>query len=124
MIEGSCHCGAVRFTVARAPDQVTRCNCSICTKTGSRMAYYPPEDFRVLEGGEAALSSYSWGDRLLDFRFCATCGCLVNWQAKPERMADCFPEGGGAARVGVNARLMAGVELDKVPVRVVDGANA
>jgi hypothetical protein len=31
-IEGSCHCGATKFTVAKRPDTVTRCICIFCTK--------------------------------------------------------------------------------------------
>ena len=29
---GTCHCGRVRITVPRKPDQVTHCNCSLCTQ--------------------------------------------------------------------------------------------
>lgn len=120
MIEGSCHCGAVRFAVPHAPEQVTLCNCSICAKNGSLTAYYPPAEVRFLQGREA-MSAYSWGDKLLAFRFCATCGCRICWEALPERMAEAFPDD-TPPRMGVNARLLEGVELEKVPVRVFDGA--
>lgn len=57
-MEGSCHCGAVRIAVARAPEWVGACNCSLCRRTGALMAYYPPAEVRI-EGETAA---YIWGD--------------------------------------------------------------
>ena len=30
MLAGSCHCGAVKVTLARKPRRLTCCNCSIC----------------------------------------------------------------------------------------------
>ena len=41
MIEASCHCGAVRVQVTRAPQEVEvkECNCSICRRTGAVLAY-------------------------------------------------------------------------------------
>ena len=39
-LEGSCHCGAVRFAVdANAPVPYLRCYCSICRKTGGGGGY-------------------------------------------------------------------------------------
>ena len=132
MIEGSCHCGRVRFAVGAelvegerlpldggGPRQVTQCNCSICSKLGQLVSYCPPGDFSVTEG-EDALSSYSWGDRLMDFRFCGTCACMVYSRVKPELIAEVWPDA-GARKVMVNARLLEGVDLGAVAVREVDG---
>ena len=39
-LEGSCHCGAVRFTMeSPAPYPYIRCYCSICRKTGGGGGY-------------------------------------------------------------------------------------
>ncbi|MFQ5959289.1 MAG: GFA family protein, partial [Alphaproteobacteria bacterium] len=39
-LEGSCHCGAVRFTVeSRTPYPFMRCYCSICRKTAGGGGY-------------------------------------------------------------------------------------
>lgn len=121
MVTGSCHCGRVRFAVSRLPAEVTKCNCSICSKLGSLCVYYPPEDFEILEG-EAALRAYSWGDQMLDFRFCRSCGCHVHWQARAGREADCFPEG-TPPKLGVNARLIDGLDVEALPMRLVDGRS-
>ena len=34
MRTGSCHCGAVQFTVDGEPDQALECNCSHCARKG------------------------------------------------------------------------------------------
>jgi len=35
--DGSCHCGAVRFHVAAEVDEVTSCDCSLCSRRNARM---------------------------------------------------------------------------------------
>src|SRR5689334_6003681 len=42
MLEGSCDCGAVRYTVDGALNEVTECNCGICRRSGGLWAYYSP----------------------------------------------------------------------------------
>jgi hypothetical protein len=34
MLEGSCHCGAVRLTLPSPPEVATDCNCSLCRRIG------------------------------------------------------------------------------------------
>lgn len=51
ILEGSCHCGAVRFTVdAYAPVPYNRCYCSICRKTAG--------------GGGYAVNLGAWADSM------------------------------------------------------------
>ena len=33
--QGGCHCGAVRFEVTTDINELTDCNCSVCTKRAS-----------------------------------------------------------------------------------------
>ena len=48
-LEGSCHCGAVRFSLnSRTPVPYMRCYCSICRKTGGGGGY------AINLGGDAA----------------------------------------------------------------------
>ena len=48
-LKGSCHCGAVRFSVeSHEPTPYQRCNCSICRKTGGAAGAM------INIGGEAA----------------------------------------------------------------------
>src|SRR5689334_9950730 len=94
-VTGSCHCGAVRIEVPRAPEWVARCNCSICRKLGQLVAYYP-DDGSVRVSGDTA--EYIWGDRMIALHFCPVCGCHSNWTSTGESYG----------RVGVNARLLDG----------------
>ncbi len=119
MIEGRCHCGSARFTLARAPERVTDCNCSICSRLGALWAYYPASDFSLATPPEA-LGSYSCGQRMLAFRFCPTCACTLFWQAKPGH--EVAPEGVGS-RMGVNARMLVGFDPGTVELVRFDGAR-
>lgn len=116
---GGCHCGRVRFALAAAPTQLKRCNCSICTKLGTLMAYCPPEDFRITAGADA-MGRYVWGDELIAFRFCATCACMVHWEAVAGK--DVF--GDEPPRIGFNARLVDGLDVGALPVVEWDGRSA
>jgi hypothetical protein len=109
MIEASCHCGAVRLEVERAPAELTSCNCSICRRLGTLWAYYAPAQVRVA-GGTA---TYRWGDRTLDLQRCATCGCVTHWT----------PVDPGGDRMGVNARLMDPALVAAARIRRLDGAD-
>ena len=118
MLRGSCHCGAQRFA-APAPETVTECNCSACTKRGTLAAYYAPGavEFSLTQG---TLAHYEWGDRMMVFHHCATCGCAVF------ATSDAWTTEGGeerAARITLNARLFDDFDLNAVPVRKIDGRN-
>lgn len=92
MIEGSCHCGAVRLEVASAPVELTSCACSICSRTGALLTYHPLKDVRIT----GATDVYMWGDRMIEFHRCKTCGCFTHW----------LPVDKDYDRMGVNARMM------------------
>jgi hypothetical protein len=112
MITGSCHCGAVHIAVAEAPSQITSCNCSICRRLGTLWAYYRPDQV-TLTHAPGATDAYSWGDKSLAFRRCATCGCITHWEPIGQPLVD---------RMGVNARLL-DIALDGIPIRWFDGAS-
>lgn len=40
MIKAACHCGAVRFEIAKAPVWVLDCNCTLCRRYGGLWSYY------------------------------------------------------------------------------------
>lgn len=90
-LEGSCHCGAVRFSVtAHEPVPFMRCYCSICRKTAgtSGFAINLGADQRTLkvEGAEHLAvyrarmpdGSQSQGER----NFCKQCGTAL-WMFDP-----------------------------------------
>ena len=113
MVEGSCHCGAIKLQIDVAPDEVTDCNCSICRRYGVLWAYYKASTVRV-EAAPKAIRGYSWGRKALRFVRCATCGCVMCWERvspKPER------------KMGVNARNFEPKVLRSVRVIPLDGAS-
>jgi hypothetical protein len=107
----TCHCGAVSITLARAPDEVTHCNCSLCRSYGAIWAYYPSDDVTVPDG--AVTDTYAWNGRHVDFHRCANCGCVTHW----------VPRDAARDKRGINANLLP-VEVTKAArVRYLDGAS-
>ena len=49
---GSCHCGAIAYTVEVDPAQALKCNCSICTKLGAVWAFAPAGKFELTRGAD------------------------------------------------------------------------
>ncbi len=110
MIEASCHCSALRMEIVAAPDTVTECACSICRKKGALWAYYSPKDVRLIPA-EGATQIYMWGDKMIEFHTCKTCGCTTHW-APADKTHD---------RMAVNARLMAPDVVAKATLRKIAG---
>lgn len=109
--EGGCHCGAVRYRVTLALDRVIACNCSICAKTGTLLAFAPAPALELLRG-EDALADYQFGKRRIHHLFCTRCGIRS------------FTRGTGRSgepMVSVNVRCLDGVDLDAIPVKTFDG---
>jgi len=71
---GGCHCGRVRFEVDAPADIVaTRCNCSICEKSGFLHLFVATGDFRLLQG-EDDLQTYTFNTGVAKHLFCRYCG--------------------------------------------------
>jgi len=109
MVQGSCHCNAVKVEVPSAPTELTSCNCSICRRTGALWAYYSPKLVQV----SGPTIAYRWGDKALDLHHCATCGCITHWT----------PTDATYDRMGVNIRMMDPAIVAAARVRRLDGAD-
>lgn len=71
---GSCHCGAIKFTVEAPADiKATLCNCSICNMSGYVHLIVKSEAFTLLKGKDS-LSLYSFNTNVAQHLFCKTCG--------------------------------------------------
>jgi hypothetical protein len=89
-LEGSCHCGAVRFSVeAYAPVPYLRCHCSICRKTAGGGGYAINLGARAgtleVEGAEAISVFHAVIDGVespAERRFCGRCGAAL-WVYDP-----------------------------------------
>ena len=111
---GSCHCGAVRYTVeADLSKPVVTCNCSMCGRTGSMLSFVPVDKF-TLEQGSDALTDYQFNTQKIHHLFCKTCGVKS------------FARGtapDGSEMIAVNARCLEGVDLTQLPTHYVEGAK-
>jgi len=111
MIEGACHCGAVRFSFDGMPESATACNCTLCRRYGVLWAYdYEAEKIHVT----GATRSYVRGDRTIGFHFCADCGCVVYWRSLN-------PQDDGRRRIAVNLRLSEPEEVGAIVLDHFDG---
>lgn len=100
-LEGSCHCGAVRFAAnSRAPAPFMRCYCSICRKKAGGGGYAinlhadmwtltvdgNTTQFHAVVEGDEGRCRISSGER----HFCARCGSAL-WAYSPEYPDLCHP---------------------------------
>ena len=106
-MDGSCHCGAVRWRFDGVPTSATSCNCSICRRHGALWAYgFEGEAFSV--SGETG--TYVWNNKALAFYFCARCACAVAWLAT-RRGEDGKLYGAVNLRVAVEPEAVAAVPI-------------
>ena len=108
-VSASCHCGAVHFEIDE-PEWVMDCNCSHCRVYGGLWAYYPQREVNFASPPDTFI--YMWGDRMLQFHHCRTCGCATHSTHVGENDAE---------KIAVNARLMRG--LDPTRVRLIQKNN-
>lgn len=118
-IKGSCHCKATTFEVSQAPQTVTQCTCSFCSKRGSLWAYYSPSQFKLVTPLKN-VSFYQWGSKTIKHGFCATCGCgtfteTPDWSTGEPDFDN--------PKISVNSRLFDDFDLDKIEVVVIDDKN-
>jgi hypothetical protein len=112
-LQGSCHCGAVRLTLPRAPEKATDCNCSLCRRLAGLWAYYEFGTV-LIDGHPENTSDYIWGDRTLCTVRCKTCGVVTHWEPLDTKPGQ---------RHGVNLRNFESRLLQSVQVRKFDGAD-
>lgn len=111
---GTCHCGSVSFEVnldLTAP--VTACNCSICQRSGTLLAFVPAAAF-TLKQGEAALRDYQFGLKHIHHMFCGTCGVRTFGRGA-------MPDGGEI--YAVNTRCIEGIDVRDLQVQWVEGRD-
>ncbi|QAY79449.1 GFA family protein [Sphingosinicella sp. BN140058] len=73
LYQGSCHCGAVRFTIETDFPELTTCDCSICRRKNALMVKVHENHFRLLSG-EESLTEYQFHTMTARHFFCRTCG--------------------------------------------------
>lgn len=112
MLEGSCHCGAVRWQLDALPASATACNCTACRRYGVLWAYgHEGEDIRV----EGPTTAYVRGTAL-SFNFCPRCGGVTHWRALRE-------DAEGRRRMAVNLRMTEPGPVAALPIDHFDGLD-
>jgi hypothetical protein len=89
-LEGTCHCGAVKWTYSLPLESLTACNCTLCRRYGALWAYA-----HLHHGIEASgpTKAYERDRKLNGFHHCVTCGCVMYYlsnhdnEQKQRRMA-------------------------------------
>ncbi|TPM35111.1 aldehyde-activating protein [Mesorhizobium sp. B2-3-4] len=78
---GGCHCGniSLRFSTKLDPSQmeVRACQCSFCTRHGSRAVSDPDGRLTLSVRDKRRLRRYRFGLRTADYLICAECGVYV-----------------------------------------------
>lgn len=108
---GSCHCGAVTFTLAGGIAEAYTCDCSLCRKKNALMANVH-ESMLALTAGEDRLGLYQWNARIAKHYFCSTCGIYVFHRKRS--LPDHF---------GVNLRCLDDFDAEALPVRRAGGKD-
>lgn len=110
VLEGSCHCGATRWTFAGLPTDATACNCTICRRYGVLWAYdFENERIRVTGSTKVYVRGNAIG-----FHFCPECGCVAYWRALD-------PGEDGRRRIAVNLRLAEPDAVADIPIDHFEG---
>jgi hypothetical protein len=111
VMEGGCHCGAVRFRVTAELDRVTECNCSMCAKKGFLHLIVPPEQFNLVSGKDD-LTTYTFNTQTAQHTFCRHCGVHPFYVPRSD------PD-----KIDVNARCLDDVDLTAIAIKQFDGRN-
>ena len=113
-IDGSCHCGAVRFRVrlTNGLHMARRCTCSYCRMRGAIAVSADLGGVDILSGAEA-LTSYRFNTGTAQHFFCSKCGIYTHHQRRSN------PD-----QYGVNVACLAGLSpFDFEDVVVLDGID-
>ena len=110
-MEGGCHCGRVRFRVTADLDNVTICNCSICTKKGILHLIVSRDNFELLKGNDD-LTTYTFNTGVAKHTFCRHCGIHPFYVPRSD------PD-----KIDVNVRCLDNVDVAAISPKPFDGKH-
>lgn len=115
MLRLTCLCGQIRVEIAKLPDFIHECNCTLCSKSGAQWGYFHPSEVGV-EGAPQGYCREDKEDPGALLQFCSKCGVTTHFVLTE----------GAAARhgnvvMGVNLRLAEEGDLAGVELRYPDG---
>ena len=111
--EGSCHCGAIAFTLEADIAEVYDCNCSLCRRRGG-LLWFGPASAMTMKTADTTTGTYRFNRMHLEHRFCTTCGTApysrgINPQGEPT--------------VAINVRCLPALDLAALTITAFDGAR-
>ena len=115
MLKLSCLCGQVRIEIPKRPDFINECNCTLCSKSGARWAYFHPSEVSVV-GTTKGYSREDKEDPVAEIRFCANCGSTTHFILTASAVSKF-----GNSQIGVNVRLSDEKDLAGIELRYPDG---
>jgi len=110
---GSCHCGAVKFTVDTTLEKVLTCDCSMCNRAGTILTFVPESQF-TLQCGEESLSHYQFNKKRIDHLFCKICGIKPFGRGKDAE---------GNSTIAINVRCLDGVDVQALTPQHYNGKD-
>ncbi|MDB4511974.1 hypothetical protein N9060_00785 [Arenicella sp.] len=112
-IEGKCHCENVRISIPQLTNFATRCTCGICSRYACVWGYFTESEVGV-SIGQLGVEEYCYGDKQINFIRCKNCGCVTHYTST---------KSGPEQRLAVNYLMFERTVLDKLVIRVFDGAD-
>lgn len=109
LYHGSCHCGAVTFTVDADITDIYTCDCSLCRRRSAKMTTVHHTRL-VITSGEDRLSLYQWNAMIARHYFCSACGVY------PFHRKRSMPD-----HYGVNIACLDDFDGSAIPVRAAEG---
>lgn len=80
LIDGSCHCGNIRFTLDWQPEPTEiparACGCSFCVKHGGVWTGCPTGKLKVSIREPGRVSQYEFATKTARFHICTDCGIV------------------------------------------------
>ncbi len=113
MYSGSCHCGAVTFSVTCSVENVIECNCSHCAQKGLLLTFVPASEFSLHSGADS-LTEYRFNKKVIAHQFCSVCGVESFAHAQNKE---------GEPTVAINVRSLEGVDAAAIPRAMFDGKS-
>lgn len=111
--QGSCHCGKVKFEVQGEFKEGLTCNCSMCHRKGSVLAFVPATQFQLLSG-ENNLTDYQFGKKQIHHTFCSTCGVTAF-------ASSTMPD--GTPMKAINLRCIPDIHIESLKMTHYDGKS-
>jgi hypothetical protein len=115
MLKLSCLCGQVRIEISKRPDFINECNCTLCSKSGARWAYFHPSEVGAV-GMTKGYRREDKEDPTAEIHFCTNCGSTTHFVLTASAISRF-----GKSQLGVNVRLADESDLAGIELRFPDG---